>query len=311
MMTRPLLQEQQYPVQNAVATVLVSVFLILSGSSTWAGDPPAGGSIYAKDNLVAWCIVPFDAKRRGPTERAEMLNRLGLTKLAYDWRPEHVPSFEEEILAMKRHGIDFFAFWSPMSASLGYETMMKLIEKHGITPQIWMIAPAKAAGTNQERVEINAQAMLPFVNRAKQLGCKFALYNHGGWAGEPENLIAMVEWLRGKADADHVGIVYNFHHGHEHLDRFPQAFNQMNPYLHCVNLNGMTRGGPKILALGQGQEDLGILKMIRDSGYQGPIGILDHRGQMDAEESLKENLDGLKKLLAELGDREALKTFSP
>ncbi len=31
------------------------------------------GSIYAKDNLVAWCIVPFDAAQRGPEARAKML----------------------------------------------------------------------------------------------------------------------------------------------------------------------------------------------------------------------------------------------
>jgi|GEM_PF-5408060 len=29
---------------------------------------------FATDKLVAWCIVPFDAKQRGPVERAAMLN---------------------------------------------------------------------------------------------------------------------------------------------------------------------------------------------------------------------------------------------
>src|SRR5688572_17767316 len=44
------------------------------------------GSIFGKGNLVAWCIVPFDAKKRGPEERAEMLERLGIKRLAYDYR---------------------------------------------------------------------------------------------------------------------------------------------------------------------------------------------------------------------------------
>jgi sugar phosphate isomerase/epimerase len=230
-----------------------------------------------------------------------MLSRLGIQRLAYDWRDEHTATFEDEILAMKKHGIEFLAFWSPMSANPGYESMMKLIEKHKLTPQIWMIPPATKAESQEEMVEQNAKATLPFVNRAKELGCKFALYNHGGWAGEPDNLIAMVQWLRANADADHVGIVYNFHHGHEHLDQFPEAFHRMRPFLWCVNLNGMTRGGPKILPLGQGKEDLWVLKMIRESGYRGPIGILDHRGEIDAEQSLQENLLGLEKLLEQLG----------
>jgi sugar phosphate isomerase/epimerase len=292
--------------------VLVITSVLAAGLSPLAGaeQQPAGGSIYRLDNLAAWCIVPFDATKRGPVARAEMLKRLGFTKLAYDWRAEHVRSFEQEIVAMKEHEMEFFAFWSPMSNSPGYESMMSLIEKHSIQPQIWMIPPSAAAPTQKERVAANAKATLPFVNRAKQLGCTFALYNHGGWAGEPDNLIAMVRWLRKNEGADHVGIVYNFHHGHEHLDQFPDAFQRMVPYLHCVNLNGMTKGGPKILTVGQGQEDLRLLKMIRDSGYRGPIGILDHRGDTDAEETLRGNLDGLKQLVREMGDRSALQSFS-
>ena len=47
-----------------------------------AAEPTPRGTagkntIFARTNLVAWCIVPFDAKKRGPEERAEMLSRLG------------------------------------------------------------------------------------------------------------------------------------------------------------------------------------------------------------------------------------------
>ena len=45
---------------------------------------------FAKDKLVAWCIVPFDAKQRGPAERAAMLKKLGLKRVAYDWRTQHL-----------------------------------------------------------------------------------------------------------------------------------------------------------------------------------------------------------------------------
>ena len=40
-----------------------------------------------------------------------MLAKIGLNKVAYDWRPEHVVEFEREILAHQKHGIEFFAFW--------------------------------------------------------------------------------------------------------------------------------------------------------------------------------------------------------
>ena len=78
---------------------------------TVANDPPEL-DVFAKKNLVAWCIVPFDAKQRGPGDRANMLQRLGIKRVAYDWRQQHVPTFEEEILEYKKHDLEYFAFWS-------------------------------------------------------------------------------------------------------------------------------------------------------------------------------------------------------
>lgn len=284
----------------------------LLGSLAVAADPPAqASSIYAKPNLAAWCVVPFDASRRGPVERAAMLKQLGFTKLAYDWRDEHVPTFEQEIQCLQAQDIELFAFWCPGFDSPPYRSMVALIEKYKLHPQIWLIAPAQEAATQEERVEVNARALLPYVKDATRLGCTFALYNHGGWSGEPANMVAMAKWLRKEANTDAVGIVYNFHHGHDHFAQFPDAFREMLPYLTCVNLNGMTIGGEKILPIGSGKEDRKMLEMIRDSGYRGPIGILDHRPEIDAEKSLRENLDGLKKMLQELGDTQAAATFLP
>jgi len=76
---------------------------------------------------------------------------------------------------------------------------------------------------------------------------------------------------------------------------------QMLPYLHCLNLNGMNDNAqPKIVGLGKGQHEKEMLKVVLDSGYTGPIGILDHRGVLDARESLEENLQGLRWLENEL-----------
>ena len=256
---------------------------------------PSGLDLFAKDNLVAWCIVPFDAEKRGPAERAEMLVRLGIRKVAYDWRQQHVPTFEEEILQYKKHDLEYFAFWS------WHEEMGQLIEKHKIKPQIWKTLPSPKAGTQGEKIEAAAKQLLPLVNRAGKLGCKFGLYNHGGWGGEPENMVAVTKWLHANAKADHVGIIYNLHHGHGHIGDFAQVLDLMKPYLLCLNLNGMNDNAqPKILPIGAGQHDRALLEIIANSGYTGPIGILDHRGDLDAEKSLKQNLDGLAKLVNQM-----------
>ena len=44
-----------------------------------------------------------------------------------------------------------------------------------------------------------------------------------------------------------IGLVYNQHHGHEHMDRFPELLAKMKPYLVALNLNGMSRHGDQIM----------------------------------------------------------------
>jgi hypothetical protein len=264
----------------------------------------AHGDNFDKDRLVAWCIVPFDARQRGPAERAEMLVQLGLKRVAYDWRAKHVKDFEEEILQYKKHGLEFFAFWSV------HEDAFRLFQKHKIHPQVWQTLGNPDAATQEARVEAAARAMLPLVERTRQLGCALGLYNHGGWGGEPANLVAVCKHLRAHHNAGHVGIVYNLHHGHGHIADFEKSLKLMQPHLLCLNLNGMNDDAkPKILPLGQGRHELALLNTIRQSGYRGAIAILDHRSVIDTEIALRENLDGLKKLLKQLGAMETLKSY--
>ena len=66
---------------------------------------------------------------------------------------------------------------------------------------------------------------------------------------------------------------------------------------------------PKILPIGQGQHDVELIGLIRRSGYKGPIGIIDHREQLDAEESLQQNLTGMKSVLEKIGDAKSAQTY--
>ena len=297
------IQTPNRPTPLVLPATCALAWLAVAGHLAWSAEARRPAPVFARENLVAWCIVPFDAAKRGPDERAEMVARLGLRRVAYDWRDEHVPTFEAEILAYKRHGLEYFAFWS------WHPDMAGLIDKHGIRPQIWQTNPSPS-GEAEAKVRVAGRQLLPLAEQARKLGCKLGLYNHGGWGGEPENLVAVCRWLRAETASDHVGIVYNLHHGHAHVPRFSELLTLMQPYLFCLNLNGMNDDEkPKILPLGQGQHDVALLKIIAESGYTGPIGIIDHRGDTDAEEALRANLDGLKKVLKELGDTAALETY--
>ncbi|YCM44510.1 hypothetical protein V2O64_00565 [Verrucomicrobiaceae bacterium 227] len=246
------------------------------------------------ENLAAWCIVPFDASKRGPAERAQMLDDLGIRHCAYDWREEHVVEFEQEILEYKKHGIEFFAFWG------GHEKAYRLFEKYDLHPQIWHMLGGRSEESQKEKVEAAAQSMVGIAERTAAMGCKLGLYNHGGWGGEPTNMVAVCQKLREKG-YNHVGIVYNWHHGHGHIEDWASSLALMQPYLHCLNLNGMNaEEKPKIQPLAQGDHELAMLKEVVESGYKGPIGILDHQGHLDAKENLQDNLNGLEWLKKEL-----------
>lgn len=259
---------------------------------------------FAIDNLVAWCIVPFDDRDRTPTQRAEMLVRLGLKRYAYDYRAHHIPTFDDEMKAIKKHGIELTAWWFPTSMTDEARLILDVLKRHDIKTQLWVTGGGAATQTEQEqaeRVQAEAARIATIADAAAEIGCRVSLYNHGGWFGEPENQIEVIKAL----NRPNVGIVYNLHHGHDHLDRFPELLKTMMPYLDCLNLNGMVeagdKSGKKILPIGDGDLETDLIKTIIASGYQGPIGILNHT-QENAETRLRKNIDGLNACLKTIAD---------
>jgi len=119
----------------------------------------------------------------------------------------------------------------------------------------------------------------------------------------------VIEHIRAtQPNSEHVGIVYNFHHGHGDIGDFESRFKLMMPYLYCVNLNGMVDADQvdektlenKILTIGTGKHEKDMIRVVIESGYSGPIGVIDHRNELDSEVALRDNIQGLEKLLGEL-----------
>lgn len=171
--------------------------------------PAQAPAVFARDNLVAWCVVPFDTKKRTPAQRVEMLRKLGFKKYAYDWRAEHLPTFDEEVGLLQKAGIELTAVWFPAALNEDAKKLLAVVTKHGVKPQLWVTTGDPAGKTQQEKVAAAAKSIRPVAKEAAKLGCSVALYNHGGWFGEPENQLAVIDALKLK----NVGIVYNLHHG--------------------------------------------------------------------------------------------------
>ena len=300
----------------AGATLVVAAMLAVPGVSCSGGGEPGEkaahtapgaqasvttepGPALAMDNLVAWCIVPFDKLKRTPEERVQMLEELAFERYAYDWRVEHLDDTARELRLAEEHGIDVTAVWMwvdgesdrPGQLSESNERMLAAVAEAGLSTQIWLGFNANFfEGLSEgEKVARGAEMVGYLSERAAATGSRVALYNHGDWFGEPENQIRIIEALPGRD----VGIIYNFHHGHEHIDRFDTLLDVMMPYLWVVNLNGMRPEGPKILPFGTGTHEKEMLQRVLDAGFAGPFGVLGHVDDADVQLILEGNLRGL------------------
>ncbi len=295
-----------------VAWLVVTVVLGVTSGSAALADKVAPEHLFDRDNLIAWCIVPFDGKKRGPEARAAMLERLGFRHFAYDWRAEHVPTFDAEVDALAKHRVGLDAFWCPGELNADSRAILDLLRRRGVHAELWvMLGTANDLIVTPEEQAKRVDAACVQAQAAgrggEAIGCSVALYNHGGWFGEPENQLAIIDRLKSQGVGG-VGMVYNLHHGQPQLGRLAATLKAAMPYLRAINLDGVDRAGEpgarKILPLGQGAMDLAILRTIRASGYGGRIGILGHTDD-DAEERLQDNLDGLDWLVPQLDGRPA------
>ena len=284
---------------------LVILLVVVSmGLKACTSGNSGGDSLFEKENLLAWCIVPFDAESRTPQERAEMLDDLGITHFAYDYRDEHIPYFKEEIYSLKAHDITLDAIWlwvdpqweEPLN-SAGRE-IFNILRETGTHTEIWLGLPDNAFEglSDEESFSIAVKVVGEILQEAGELGCTIALYNHGGWFGEPENLVRIIE----SVGSMQIRIVYNFHHAHHQLDQFGKNLELMLPYLSTININGMRVEGPKIITLGEGDRELEMLRIIRASGYSRTIGIIGHTNGEDIRVVLERNLKGLEELKKQL-----------
>lgn len=280
------------------AVVILSLLVMGFLGACRTDKEKTASHLFDKENLIAWCIVPFDANERSPEERADMLDELGISHMAYDYRDKHIPSFREEVEVLKKHQIALSAAWlwvdpaNPLSAAS--TEILEIVKETGSLTEFWVGMPDGAFEglSDQESMDKAVEALEIVLEAVENLGCSLALYNHGGWYGEPENQLRIIEAI----GSENVKIVYNFHHGHHQVKQFEELLEMMLPHLSCININGMNIEGPKIITLGEGEHELEMLRLISASGYEGPIGILGHTEGEDILPVLERNLKGLEKL---------------
>jgi sugar phosphate isomerase/epimerase len=275
-------------------------------------ETQAAPDVFIKSNLLAWCIVPFDSKKRGPVARAQMLNKLGITKFAYDWRANYIPTFDAEIDAIRSHHIQLVGFWMMAGKDPAHDpnvqVVLDLLRRRYLKTELWvMYTPDKdfSSLTQQEKIAQVSKTISYLASEARKTGSSVGLYNHAGWYGEPENELAILRAVK----ETNVGMVYNFNHAQNQIQQFTIFFPKILPHLMAVNLGGLRQGDPGNFPLGQGGSAQKMISIVWKSGYHGPIGIINETTAPDAEVGLKMNIDGLEHILAKIGDTRALATY--
>jgi sugar phosphate isomerase/epimerase len=88
-----------------------------------------------------------------------MLDALGFSGFAYDWREHHIPTFDEEIQALRSRRIELVAWWWDWEASDPMATtMLEKFKRHGVTPQLWVM---QSMGDGDLSILDEVAALLP------------------------------------------------------------------------------------------------------------------------------------------------------
>jgi len=129
---------------------LALVILYISGcAGKMQGTKIKNDILFSQKNLLAWCIVPYDSKKRNSEERAVMLKELGFTSFAYDWREQDLPNMETEFTTLKKYNIRLKAVWFWVDGGTDQlldeanETILKTLAKTDTKTELWVSFPAR------------------------------------------------------------------------------------------------------------------------------------------------------------------------
>jgi len=254
-------------------------------------------------DVYAWCIVPFDKMQRNPSQRIQMLKKMGINKYAYDWRANDLNSMEEELKLAKSKDVNVFAVWLWIDAnwdsfenlSKSNRQMLGILKEIQYQGELWVSFNSNFFdGLSDDQALVKGVTMIRYLcNLVDHLEVKVALYNHGDWFGNPINQLKIIK----KLTSYEIGMVYNFHHAHHQIDEFSSFIPKILPYLWHVNVSGLKREVPKILPLGNGDYEKEMITILIEKGYDNDFGILGHVEDEDVEVVLNKNKEGFKLLL--------------
>ncbi len=234
--------------RRAVAVAALGWGLALGAMARGDGPGVDPAHLFDRDNLIAWCIVPFDGKKRGPEARAAMLARLGFRHFAYDWRAEHVPTFDAEVDALAKHKVGLDAFWCPGELNAESKAILDLLKRRGVQAELWVDARAgqrhrgRAPKSRRSGSPRRAASSARWPRRRARSGATWRCTTTAAGSASRRIRSPSSSGCTRQGVAN-VGMVYNLHHAQPQLGRLAATLKATMPYLRAINLDGVDAVG--------------------------------------------------------------------
>lgn len=253
-----------------------------------------------------FCIDWHDSKKRSYAEQAIMLKELGFDGVGHIWLDgvaERLKTLDEAQLRLFQITItvDLAPHKAPYDSKL--KDVLAMVKGRGM--QFCMLvngAPPSDPTMDAHGVEV----LREMSDLAQESGSQLLLYPHVGcWVERIEDSIRVAE----KVDRPNVGVMFNLCHWLR-VDKqrdYKPLLQKALPRLWAVSLNGADVWDEKpgwdhyIQPLDKGAFDIaGLLKVLRELGYQGPIGLQCYGIGGDAREHLAGSMAAWRKLTESL-----------
>jgi sugar phosphate isomerase/epimerase len=268
-----------------------------------AAKPGLANPFFAFDNGTGYGRVSAE-------DQAAMLKQLGYAGIGYTGARE-IPKM---LRALDARGLTMFSIYvdvclTPEQGKPVYDPALKTAIKQlrGRRTQVWL--PIGGGPPSSDKLDDRAVAVIrEIADMAAASGLRVVLYPHEGMyvqrLGDALRLI-------GKAGRKNVGLAFNLCHflkieGERNLDR---RLKEARPHLFAVNINGADGGDTGrmgwdrlIQTLDRGSFDVGrVLRLLRQLGYTGPIGLQCYAIPGDSRENLKRSIKAWRTLSARAG----------
>ena len=275
-------------------TVALAVWLALLGVAG-AGEPK-------RNPFFAFCIDTHDAKHRTLKQQAEMLKELGYDGVGHLWLdnvPERLRTLDE--VGLKLYQITIVVDITPGKPA--YDPRLKdvlplLKERHVQFDLLINGGKPSDASLDPRGVEI----LREMSDLARDSGSQLLLYPHiNCWVERIEDAVRVAA----KVDRPNVGVMFNLCHWLRVDPKrdYKPLFEQAIPRLWAVSINGADVFDPQpgwahyLQPLDRGSFDVGgLLRTLKELGYQGPIGLQCFGIGGDAREHLARSMAAWRKL---------------